>query len=153
MKRIIALVLVLVLLFSVSIVTGSALVSPKKPDYYYLTLNTRGSGTASANRYSVYKYGDDYFILTAADGDDPFGYWTIDGDYEIIDGDLYSRILSLKPYSDISATAVFGDGNNNNGKVSPGTGTPVVAAGIVFVVLLSGLFICLSVRKLRKKED
>lgn len=110
MKRIISLALVLLMVFTVSAVSFSALDSPKGKDYYNIETESKGGGEADSDKSKVNKEstGDDGDVtLTATENSGYFTRWDITGKYDIISGDLTSPILVIRPHSDIDAVAYF----------------------------------------------
>ncbi len=78
---------------------------------YYINVNASQGGTASTNKSSV-RY-DDVVTLTAkATGENNFKRWTISGSFEIVSGSTTSSTITIRPTSDINATATFGEGVN-----------------------------------------
>lgn len=155
MKKVIALVLILLLVFS-SVVATSALISPTKEDVYVIVIDHSGDGAGYAEPLSVVIGSNGTFTLTAVDGSQAFTKWILEGNYEIIEGNLESRYLVIRPSSDIKATAVFGggtQGNSDKNSTSPKTGTIPYAIVLLFLaVLASGVAVFVS-RKLQKKKD
>lgn len=66
-----------------------------------------GSGTVEA-----VKDGDDGVQLTAHAGDEAFFMWLIEGDYEIVAGNIANDVIFIAPKSDIKVLALYNDGAN-----------------------------------------
>ena len=66
-----------------------------------------GSGTVEA-----VKDGDDGVQLTAHAGDEAFFMWLIEGDYEIVAGNITNDVIFIAPKSDIKVLALYNDGAN-----------------------------------------
>ena len=78
---------------------------------YNITVNASQGGTASTDKSSV-RY-DDIVTLTAnATGENNFKRWTISGSFQIVSGSTTTPSITIRPTSDIVATATFGEGVN-----------------------------------------
>ena len=109
MKKLVSVALVLVMVFALAI-SAAANDSPRAKEYYNITVDSEGSGTGSADKNKVEKdaEGDEGIVtLTATEADGFFTLWIIDGDFEIVSGDLSSPVLQIRPKSDINAIASF----------------------------------------------
>ena len=105
--------------------------------------------------------GDDIATLTAKVIDCYFVGWEIEGEYEIIEGNLISPIIKINPKSDIIAVAVFKGGENsepilnnevgNTSLISPKTGQEAykiyIILGIMCFVTLITMFSFYRVKK------
>ena len=110
MKKLISIALVLIMVFAVSAISFGAAPSPDADKYYTINVDSEGNGTGHVDRNKIkIDSTGEYFTLTA-DPDKDGGYftkWILDGDYEIISGDLYSPVLVIRPKSDLKATASY----------------------------------------------
>lgn len=113
MKKIISVALALVMVFALTM-SVAAKDSPSAKGYYSITVSTEpadGSlGTADTDKAQVDKTAtgsDAEVTLTAEETDGFFTLWIIEGDYEIVDGDLEYPELVIIPKSDIHAIASF----------------------------------------------
>lgn len=109
MKRFTAFTLVLMLIFAF-VVSAAAedLPSPAGKEYYKISTFSEGSGTASTSTNKVDKNTDGTATLTATPDKGYFTTWVIKGDYEILNGGkLTDPQITIKPNSDIEATAIF----------------------------------------------
>lgn len=127
-------------------------------DSLTMTVSVVGDGTADANPVKVAKGSDGTVTFTAVDGKDTFTEWIFDGgEYEIIEGDLKSRKLVVKPFTDLYATAVFGSSSapasssassGNTGSTSPKTGDPLfIVLGLAVLALGAG---ALAIKKIKE---
>ena len=149
MKKIIALILAVVMVFALAVSTA-ALISPTPDDYNDIKVVVDGNGKAEADKYKVKKGSGDDVTLTATETSDSFVNWTIDGEYIIVSGNLSSKVLVIEPQSDIVATAHFkgtGGGSGNNDNTSPKTSDPIVYVLAVMLIAAAGGIFC--VRKIR----
>ena len=111
----------------------------QEEDWLVITTEVVGDGTASANPARVKKGSGDTVVLTAVDGEDEFSFWELQCQYDIVKGDLKSRELVIRPYTDIHAIATFVNSdqkddskkdepkkdNTNDDDTSPKTGDPL----------------------------
>ncbi len=127
MKKIIALVLAMTLVFALAVSTA-ALKSPEPDEYFYINVNINGSGNAYAQPYRIEKGSEEPITLTAPEGD--FVRWEISGDYKLVDGKLTDKVIKIIAYSDLTVDAVFADAGKksdggNESSTSPKTGDTV----------------------------
>ena len=107
MKRIVALVLSLILVFAVT-ASVAALESEIPKQYVEIVVDSEGSGSADTSDVKVEKDSDDIVTLTANPDKGFFTHWIIDGQYEILDGKtIYDDSIRIRVISDIHATASF----------------------------------------------
>lgn len=151
MKKILAAILALTLVFAMAVSVG-AKVSPTPKEFFDVTVRTEGSGDADADPYKVEKNEDGSSTLTATEKNGKFQRWEIEGEYEILEGSLTSKVIRIRPLSDIVATAIFtegskGDSNPNTDSTSPKTGDMLFyALGMLTVALGVGVFAFRKVR-------
>ena len=159
MKKIISILMILVILGTCTAVVAGALESPTKEQSWHITVKTDGDGSADADKYSIIKNEDETVTLTAKDGVDSFTEWQIDGSYTIVDGSLTSRVLTIKPSSDIVATAKFGGGSSssksssgtNSSSTSPKTGSFTYALILTLLAVAAGAVAIVISRKVKQK--
>ena len=75
-------------------------------DNLTITAAASGDGKATADPEKVKKGSGNTVTLTAVDGKDTFSEWKLACKYDIVSGDLKSRKLVIKPYTDVHATPV-----------------------------------------------
>lgn len=141
MKRILAFILSMIVVFSLCILPVTAAESPTPKEYYSITIGTQGDGRVEVNKTSVEKDSEDIVMLIATENTSNFIKWTLTGDYEIINGDLNSKVLRLKPHSDIVAVGVFKGGEDKNPviiektPVSPKTGQNPLTIYLILAIM------------------
>ena len=108
MKRFVALILAVVMVFALA-VGASALKSPEGKEYYKITstVEYEGRTAGDATSYKVEKNSDETITLTANAHDGFFTRWIISGGYEIVDGSLDSPVITIRPTSDVKAVASY----------------------------------------------
>ena len=128
-------------------------------DNLTITAAASGDGKATADPEKVKKGSGNTVTLTAVDGKDTFSEWKLACKYDIVSGDLKSRKLVIKPYTDVHATAYFtGQGateatqapteKKNTGNTAPKTGDPLfIVFGLAALALCGGV---LAAKKLKK---
>lgn len=110
--------------------TTYAVPSPQSTSYYGITVNVKGTGRATSDVNSIEIGSDDTCTFTATETDQPFVFWNIEGDYDIVSGDYDELVFTICPKTDITAIATFDDGllervvpvNPDTSLVSPKTG-------------------------------
>ena len=129
MKKIVALLLAVVMVFAVAAV-AFAEESPSPDRYYKVTTEVEGGGSASASTNKILKNSDGTVTLVASDDGGYFNRWLIKGSYEIVEGTLTDPIITIRPTSDIEAVANFtkeeGYLNITTEAVAPSDGTASV---------------------------
>lgn len=122
----------------------------KEEDWLNVTATAVGDGTASADPGRVKKGSGDTVTLVATDGSDQFIKWELHCDYDVISGDVKSRVMVIRPLTDGNAIAYFsssGNGGTSNGSTSPKTGDTLLAVlGMMVVALGLGVFAFKKVR-------
>lgn len=164
MKRIISICLLLVILVTVSVVSVGAVdtvISPTKGEYVIVVdTNDPQAGTAEADKYSVKIGTDETVTLTAIEGDGTFQEWTIDGDYKLVTGDLDSKVVVIRPNSDVHATAIFktsgqsttssSASGTNSGSTSPKTGNISYALILMLIAVVAGVVAVIVSKKVKR---
>lgn len=130
-------------------------------DYLTMTVSVIGDGKASVDPVKVKKNSDGTATFTAVDGNDTFVNWTLECKYDIVEGSLTSRTLTIRPYTDVHAIATFvGQGETvapttakpttapSGGGTSPKTGDPLyIILGLAVLALGAGAF---AVKKIKE---
>lgn len=105
MKRIVALVLSVLLVFTLAISVAADI---SEEPIYVIEASAEGSGEADASVDSVIVNSDGTVTLIATRDQGYFTRWIIKGDYEILDGGtLEDSTIVIRPRSDIEAIASF----------------------------------------------
>ncbi len=110
MKKIIALLMMVALVLSLTVVSVAALPSPTAVEYYYFTAyavpEELGDATVDVDRVLVGS--DDLVTFTATEENGgKFIKWELHCEYDIIEGDMTTPVLVVRPKSDIEAVAFF----------------------------------------------
>ncbi len=164
MKKIVSAVLVIMMLMALT-VSVSALSSPGTKDYYKIEVDSEGKGHATKSTDKVEVDSDETVTLTAVEDGGTFREWKIDGEYELEEGDLKSKVLVIRPKSDFYACAYFDeegvqptdqptekpttvpDKKPDGGNTSPKTGYPMF---LVFAAM--GLAMIAGVTAVKKMK-
>ncbi len=142
MKKVLSVLMAVLMLSAVFAVAVSAEdnPSPVPETYYTIEIIINGNGTATADPASV-PQGDTTKLVAKPDDGSEFTGWTIEGEYEIVEGDLNSLVLVIRPKGNIKATANFKktDTKKDDGQKSPTTGynTAIVIALMTAVLSIS----------------
>ena len=116
MKKVLSIALILVVAFTLTISAAAEYISPVPKEYYDINIGVEPNtnyGTAIASSDKVQRDSDDTVTLTASDKNGFFNDWVIEGDFEIVEGDLNSPVIKIRPKSDIKATANFSKEKDN----------------------------------------
>ena len=157
MKRIVSLMIAVFILACMCSINTFALASPTATPVYGITITVNGTGNASADNYAV-PVGDTV-TLTATETNSAFVFWDLNGEWEIVSGDQYQKVITIKPLSDIEAVATFEDGMNefaipshDKNSTSPKTGhnATLIYFILTFMCIACGS-IMFSVCKINKK--
>ena len=152
MKRIIALLMLVLITFSLCASTSvAALPSPTGVSYYMINVEIKGHGGVTTSDWKVVANEGNIVTLTATESDSPFVFWNLKGDFELVDGMQTDKVLTIRPLSDILTIATFEDGldevavteNRDISPTSPKTGQdalPVYIILMVMVVAAVGIF-------------
>ena len=81
-------------------------------DGYTISAGADGSGGIAVKEYENKKKGVTGVQLNAEEEDEGFFMWLIDGDYEIIAGNINNAVLRIAPKSDLKILALYHDGAN-----------------------------------------
>lgn len=79
---------------------------------YTVTAGADGSGALEMKEYNNEKQGVSGVQLKAEAGDEAFFMWLIDGDYEIIAGNINNEVIRIAPKADLKVLALYNDGAN-----------------------------------------
>ena len=79
---------------------------------YTVSAGADGSGSVTLKEYSNEAKGIAGVQLNAGEGEDSFFMWVIDGDYEIIAGNINNDVIRIEPKSDLRIIALYNDGAN-----------------------------------------
>ena len=107
MKRILCILAIALILFTVCCVTAHAQ-SPIAPEnHHYIRVETNPLMKEGAHGDNVYvPYGETVTFTMDEDIKD-FVFWNIHGDYEIVSGDYEEKLFTIRPLSDIVAVATY----------------------------------------------
>lgn len=122
-------------------------------DYLTITAEAVGPGTASANPGKVKKGSGDTSTLTAVEEGGTFIKWELQCEYEIVEGSLTSKVLVIRPKTDVHAIAYFKTANKDAGKKDEGSTSPKTGdMSMVFaaVMLLAAGAAVFAVKKIRE---
>lgn len=154
MKRLITIALAIVMIFALG-VTVFADSSPVPKEQYSIVVTyspsdgSLGDASADKNTVIIDPSDDGLVTLTANVKDGKFSKWDIKGEYDIVEGNLTTPKLVIRPHSDIIANAIFEkDGkpatpdtpssSSGGSGTSPKTGDPLYMI-IVFSILALGM--------------
>ena len=165
MKRIIALLMVVLMTFGLFMSTSvAALPSPTATTYYAVNVEIKGTGGVITSGWMVEADKGKTVTLQATEADNPFVFWNIIGSYNIIDGMSTDKVFTIEPLSDILAIATFEDGldeiaipaNPDKSPTSPKTGQdalPVYIMLMLMVLVAVGIFYGVRTIKYKKAFD
>ena len=118
----------------------------------YTAAVPEGYGTASAEPSRIKKGSNGTSTLTAVEENgSTFQQWVLECEYDIVSGDLNSKTLVIRPYTDVYATAYFtkpGEeptepstpGSSDSGSTSPRTGYPLyIMFALMGLALIGGI--------------
>lgn len=158
LKVLIATIMLVLAFSSVSVLAAD---SPVGSELNNVKLNgqsvgKKGSSTLKVNGGTVkvsngaIEVGKKLTLVATANDGNTFSKWVIDGEYEIVSGDLESGKLVIIPKSDVSIDTVFldADGNELKGNKANGDGSDKspktgVATGVALLTLL-GSAVCMG---------
>ena len=131
-------VLMLSAIFAVAVSAETENPSPEPTKYYTITVIIKGNGTATADPSSVEEGGTTKLVANPDPGSKFIG-WTIEGDYEIVEGSLTSPTLVIRPKGDVKVTANFEPTSTgkDTGPKSPTTGYNTQAVIALMAVVLT----------------
>lgn len=142
MKKFLFLLLSFLMIVSIFNLSVTALSSPSPIDYYKITISNQGDGKVEADKISIAANENDIVTLIATEEKSPFIRWDILGTYEIVQGDLTSKNLQLKPKSDMVIIGIFQskEFKTNNIKtansLSPKTGQSDIPIAYIYLIIL-----------------
>ena len=155
MKRILSVILTALILTAVFAVcvTAADYKSPADRDYNIITIVVDGDkgGTVTADPVTVPK-GETSKIIAKPDDGYEFSGWVIEGEYEIIEGDLNSPVIVIRPLTDVKVTAKFtGTAKRDTDTESPETGlidnTAFAGVAVALVISFSAAAVVVTGRK------
>ncbi len=176
MKKVLSIALALVMIFALSAVAfadeatdATEYVSPTPKEYFDIVVSYEpgdGSlGDAVADTYQIIRNSDGTVTLIATPkGEGKFDKWIIEGEYDVVEGDLTDPTITIRPKSDIKADAVFVKATSdateavnpkpttpakpNNSSTSPKTGDPLfLIIALAALALGTGIF---AVKKIKE---
>ena len=158
MRKIIVLFLALFLIFNLCIFSAFAAESPTAVNYHAMHVNIDGHGHAEVDKISIPTESDELVTFTALPGEGHyFVKWKIEGDYNIIEGNIYSPTIKLHPTSDIFAIAIFNDGDGtiatmDTSPISPKTGQSSLPVFLTLaaLVLSAGTIMMINTKKIKR---
>ena len=105
MKKLIALIISIVFIFTMAIPAFAETVSSPQNPVNYIVTCYGVQGVKDGSTSSVLK--GSQVTLTADETRGVFDKWTISGNYSIVSGDLNSKSITIKPDSDVTVKAGF----------------------------------------------
>ena len=149
MKRIVTLIVAMLILACMFGTVASALPSPTQYTFYAVYVDVNGTGKASADKVAV-PVGETV-TLTATETNSAFVFWNLNGEWEIVSGDQYQKVITIRPLSDIEAVATFEDGieefaipSHDKNPISPKTGQDPIyiymILSLICIVTISVMF-------------
>lgn len=111
-------------------------------------------GTAETDKPRIPKGEGEIVTLTATETNGTFVEWELQCEYNIVEGDLKSKVLKIEPLTDIHAIAYFKGaskpGDKDSSDTSPKTGDPLFAVIPFMALAMAAAFI--ASRKLRASK-
>ena len=158
MKRIVTLVVVMLILVCMFGTAASALPSPTQCEFYAIYVDVNGTGEASADKVAV-PVGETV-TLTATETNSAFVFWDLNGEWEIVSGNQYQKVITIRPLSDIEAVATFEDGvdefaipSHDKSPTSPKTGQdPTYIYMILSLICLAAMGVMFASCKCIKRK-
>ena len=152
-KKVLCCLIAIILTVCMSSVVMAAddFVSPSGDNYWSIYITTNGDGGyATADPLYVLKGEVTALNAYAYDGYE-FGFWTIEGEFEWVEGDAYSSYAVIRPLGPIDIHANFaGTGANRDvSTVSPktGIGSELIFAAMAVVVTVSAAAVVYTGKK------
>ena len=93
----------LLIIFTVITLIALSVVSVTAESHFDIQISEDGKGSATY----FYDFEKGIVSMGVEETDEPFIYWDIKGDYEIIKTENEGRIYHVKPHSNLDITAVF----------------------------------------------
>jgi hypothetical protein len=128
----------------------------KEKDFLNITTEAIAptDGTASVDKPRIPKDAGEIVTLTATETNGTFIEWELQCEYNIVEGNLKSKVLKIEPLTDIHAIAYFKGaskpGEKDEDKTSPKTGDPLYAVIPFMMLALAAAFI--ASKKLRTEK-
>ncbi len=142
MKKVLSVLMAVLMLSAIFAVAVAAEdnPSPEPAKTYTVEITVKGNGTANGDPTTGEEGGTSKLVANPDPGSKFIG-WTIEGDYEIVEGSLTSPVIVIRPKGTVKAVAVFEattPGKDTN-PVSPTTGynTQIVIALMSAVLTVS----------------
>lgn len=142
--------------------TSYAESSPQPISYYDIIVDVKGTGEATSDVNKIEIGSNDICTLSVTETDQPFVFWNIEGDYDIVSGDYDELVFTIRPKTDIITVATFDDGileravpvSPNTSPVSPKTGDDRVNLFVLLTALVigSGVIIFMNWKNNRPKH-
>ena len=130
-------IITLLLLLMASTITVRAAQTP-----YGVTIETAGDGEAKCF------YNDDGTVtFYAEETSEPFVFWNVQGDYELIDDDYADLVFTIRPLSDLRVIASYESAMPHK-VVSPQTGDRSWIA--VILLIMASVVACIAFLRLRR---
>lgn len=108
---------------------------------YGVTVETAGTGSAKCF------YNDDGTITFYADEtEEPFIFWNVQGDYELLENDYTDRVFTIRPLSNLRVTASYESAQPHKVMTSPQTGDKSKA--VAFIIIMGSVVVCIAIIKL-----
>ena len=93
----------LLIIFTVITLIALSVVSVTAESHFDIQISEDGKGSATY----FYDFEKGIVSMGVEETDEPFIYWDIKGDYEIIKTEKEGKIYVIEPHSDLDVTAVF----------------------------------------------
>lgn len=142
MKKIIAVCLALFMMLSVcsTVFAAEEYPSPDGKDFYNVVTKVKDDkgGSAVTDKPTV-PVGDTATLTAKEDDGFEFIGWTFTGEFEWVEGDANSKVIVIRPKSDVVFTAAFsGEGaDKDTDKESPETSSVDMTAVAVWAVVVT----------------
>lgn len=158
MKRIVTLIVTMLILTCMFSTVVSALPSPIQYTLYAIYVDVNGTGEASADKIAI-PVGETV-TLTATETSSAFVFWNLNGEWEIVSGDQYQKVITIRPLSDIEAIATFEDGieefaipSHDKNPISPKTGQdPTYIYMLLSLICIAAIGVMFGSYKCMKKK-
>lgn len=139
----------ILILLSIVVLIALSVVSVAAESHFDIQIHKDGKGSATY----FYDYEKGLVSMGVEETDEPFIYWDIKGDYEIIKTENKGKIYHIKPYSDLDITAVFESALYSYDEATPDMTSPQTGDNcdpVPIVGILIGAVCVVAWVKLRK---